>query len=282
MTKAARTVLVPASLYRAIKYTIYLLLAINIGAFLFTEWQAARLTFRDGVDAGEVVEAFTATIDTAAWVMLLLLFELETFVIPDAALRGRLRWALHGVRAFCYLFIVYAFYGYVLDCLGLYRATPLDISDPCTLAGTGAALMTGLNEFEALTAGNCPVLAGAAAWQLDQGASISLASVETLDAARKLAWTDAINAGNWLLIVLLLEIDVRLQLAGHLRGRLLRVSEFAKTLLYSILLVCALYWGWAGTFLDFWDALLWLLAFGLIEMNVLEWQAEGITVSRSS
>ena len=40
------------------------------------------------------------------------------------------------------------------------------------------------------------------------------------------------------------------------------------------LLVCAIYWGYAGTFLDFWDAFLWLLAFALIELNVLEWQAE--------
>ncbi len=275
MTKTGRTVLVPAGLYRAIKYTIYVLLAINIGMFLYTEWQAARHTFQDGVSPGDVIEAFTATIDTAAWVILLLLFELETFVIPDTRLRGNLRWALHGVRAFCYLFIVYAFYGYVLECLGLYRVLPLAAADPCALADTGAALLTGLNEFVALDAANCAGLA-APFWQLAPVPDALISTDAVLGAARKLAWTDAINAGNWLIIVLLLEIDVRLQLAGHLGGRLLRLSELGKALLYSILLACALYWGYAGTFLDFWDAFLWLAAFALIEMNVLEWQAETV------
>lgn len=274
MTKSARTVLLPAGLYRAIKYAIYLLLGANIGLFLYTEWQAARVTFQDGLSPGDLIEAFTATIDTAAWVVLLLLFELETFVIPDARLRGKLRWTLHGVRAFCYLFIVYAFYGYVLECLGLYRASPLDLADPCVLAGSGAMLLQGLNEFAELTVENCAVLAAAPSWQWTQESVRVLAAGDMLDAARRLAWTDVINAGTWLIIVLLLEIDVRLQLAGHLTGRVLRLSEFAKALLYGTLLVCALYWGYAGTFLDFWDAFLWLLAFVLIEMNVLEWQAE--------
>ena len=33
-------------------------------------------------------------------------------------------------------------------------------------------------------------------------------------------------------------------------------------------------WGYAGDFLDFWDAALWLFAFIFIELNVFEWQQE--------
>ena len=46
-----------------------------------------------------------------------------------------------------------------------------------------------------------------------------------------------------------------------------------KFVLYSTLLLAAIYWGFKGGFLDFWDAFLWLVAFVFIEMNVFEWRA---------
>ena len=44
-----------------------------------------------------------------------------------------------------------------------------------------------------------------------------------------------------------------------------------KGLLYLALFVCAVYWGFYGDFLDFWDAFLWLLAFFMIELNIFNW-----------
>ena len=40
------------------------------------------------------------------------------------------------------------------------------------------------------------------------------------------------------------------------------------------MVVAAVYWGFKGKFLDFWDAALWLFAFVFIELNVFEWQQE--------
>ena len=45
-------------------------------------------------------------------------------------------------------------------------------------------------------------------------------------------------------------------------------------MLYSTLFLAAVYWWFAGDFLDFWDAFLWLFAFVFIELNVFSWQAE--------
>jgi hypothetical protein len=39
-------------------------------------------------------------------------------------------------------------------------------------------------------------------------------------------------------------------------------------------LLLAVYWGFEGDFVDFWDAFLWLVAFFFIEMNVVEWRRE--------
>jgi len=85
-----------------------------------------------------------------------------------------------------------------------------------------------------------------------------------------------INAAVWLLVVLVLEIDVRLQEKNRFEGLALRASNVTKVVLYAILLVAAVYWGVYGDFVDFWDAFLWLLAFFFIEMNVVEWRKEDL------
>ena len=79
---------------------------------------------------------------------------------------------------------------------------------------------------------------------------------------------------DWLLVVLVLEVDVRLQEHNRYEGVALFVSNVFKTLLYSLLLLAAIYWGIKGDFVDFWDAFLWLVAFVFIELNVFEWHQE--------
>jgi hypothetical protein len=42
------------------------------------------------------------------------------------------------------------------------------------------------------------------------------------------------------------------------------------------LFLAAVYWGFKGDFVDFWDAFLWLVAFVFIEMNVFNWRQEAL------
>ena len=76
------------------------------------------------------------------------------------------------------------------------------------------------------------------------------------------------------MVVAILEIDVFLQAHDKLNGLFMWVSKGIKAVLYSILFLCATYWGIKGSFLDFWDAFLWLVAFVFIEMNIFEWHQE--------
>jgi hypothetical protein len=92
----------------------------------------------------------------------------------------------------------------------------------------------------------------------------------------RLAWVDVINSAVWLLVVIVLEIDVRLQEHNQLEGTFLRISNTSKFVLYGILLVAAIYWGFKGDFVDFWDAFLWLVAFVFIELNVFDWRQESL------
>jgi len=268
---AGRLRIAPQQLFQAFKYFVFLLLGVNILLFLREEWTAGQHLFEGGAPMADWIAVFAQTVDTAAWVGLLLLFELETYVIPEERIRGRLRLTLHGVRAFCYLFIVYAFWGYLTKYLALLDTVPLTMPGLCALAGSASYMTTG-DEFARITSANCAVLPfSVPLFELTGFDSRIVSDASSLVAAQRLALTDVINAGDWLVVVLLLEMDVRLELEGRLGGWRRRASEAAKVLLYSVLLVCALYWWLEGSFLDFWDAFLWLVAFVFIELNLFEW-----------
>ena len=71
------------TLFQFFKYAIYGLLTLNIYLFFSIEYLAAQLQFPSGVAAADLIEAYASSIDTAAWVVLLLMLELETCVLED-------------------------------------------------------------------------------------------------------------------------------------------------------------------------------------------------------
>ncbi|MEP5569272.1 MAG: hypothetical protein ABJN62_15635 [Halioglobus sp.] len=253
------------------KYLVYILLSFNIYLFLQEELGALEHTFVDGFELGQVIQVFSATIDTTAWVLLLLLFELETSVLDDEKIRGPVKWSLHGLRLVCYAAVFYAFTGYYAELVALYQVNLLPAFDACANLDADWSLLVTIDEYEPLSAANCGSLSGAA-YQMGDFDIVS--NAEVLQSVRWLGWTDVINSASWLLVVILLEIEVRLQLRGNLSDQIMRFTLLIKYAIYGTLFACAGYWGVAGDFLDFWDAALWLFAFIFIELNVFEWQAE--------
>ena len=263
-------------IFHIFKYTVYALLMLNVYLFFAEEWAAASHRFADGIRPGDIIEGFAASIDTAAWVILLLMFELETYVLADDRVSRPAMVTMHALRALCYVVIVYAFFGYLAKLLFLLNATPLpSVSDLCGLAADQWAYGIDLDEYELITAANCAHLSTASTFYQFDGLNAVVDQGGLADIVR-LAWVDVVNSAVWLLVVLLLEIDVRLQERNELAGLALRVSSLCKYLLYSIILLAAVYWGIKGDFVDFWDAFLWLVAFVFIEMNVFEWRKESV------
>lgn len=82
---------------------------------------------------------------------------------------------------------------------------------------------------------------------------------------------DTWNAWTWIAIVLVLEAEVRFERHYSRAGWLLRNSF--KTALYGALFVYASLWGLEGEWLDCYDALLWILCFFAIELNLIEAEA---------
>jgi hypothetical protein len=99
----AGNLLAPQLIFKAFKYTVYAVLTLNIALFFQEELLATKQTFSQGINLVDIIQGFAATIDTAAWVLLLLLFELETSVLADDTLRKtNVKVTFIGLRLFSY------------------------------------------------------------------------------------------------------------------------------------------------------------------------------------
>ena len=261
-------------LFQLFKYAVYLLLATNVYLFFIEEHGAVGTEYPDGLDLYQWIGAYAATIDTANWVVLLLLFELETDVLDDRHFTPTVTTSLRVMRALCYSFIVYSLWGYIANVIFLQDAAFVaGLSDLCSVQPNEWSFAMKLDEYEVITAANCATLSDASQF-LRLGELSIIADQTRLTDIRILAWVDVINSAVWILVVLALEIDVFLQERGQFEARILKTSNAAKFGLYSILFAAAVYWGFKGDFVDFWDAFLWLVAFFFIELNVIEWRQE--------
>ena len=263
----------PQAIFTAFKYGVYALLALNVVLFFQEESLATDKTFSRGINLVDIIQGFAATIDTSAWLALLLLFELQTSFLDDAILRkpNVKAWFL-GARAFSYGFILYVFYGYLTKMLLLYNISPLSVEDVCDLVGQGFSSIVTLDEYSLLNLQSCLALMDTELLRLD-GEQV-LGSASDWQAIQWLAWVDVINSLTWITVVVILEIDLLRQRSGLLAGRFANISNGLKMLLYSILFAAAAYWGLHGDFLDFWDSFLWLIAFVFIERNLFHRQAQ--------
>ena len=253
--------------FSVFKYLVYTALVANVALFFKDDWEAVSHVFQDGLPFTRIIEGFAASIDTAAWVVLLLLFELDTGQLSEEVLARPIGLVIRSLRALCYAVIVYVLTGYLGKALGFGLYVPAGVADACALATKQFALLVELDEYRILTAGNCVGITGNL-FLNEQ--TRTLAEAGALAQATRLAWVDVVNSGTWLLILALLELDVRPRVKGVFPGWVARASRRAKYLLYAIIVAAAAYWGIFGTILDFWDASLWIIAFVFIERNVCQ------------
>lgn len=83
---------------------------------------------------------------------------------------------------------------------------------------------------------------------------------------REHEWLDAGNAWLWIAVVAVLELPLRAPLLVARHRRAFTITSLA---LYGALAVMALTWLARGAWLNGYDALLWIAAFALIEMDLL-------------
>ncbi|MCC2097094.1 MAG: hypothetical protein KDJ29_09385, partial [Hyphomicrobiales bacterium] len=83
---------------------------------------------------------------------------------------------------------------------------------------------------------------------------------------RERQWIDAINMALWLSVVAMMELEVRRPALVDSRRQAFNRTAAA---LYLGLALVALLWLFQRKWIDAWDAVLWLAAFGALEMDLL-------------
>ncbi len=93
-------------------------------------------------------------------------------------------------------------------------------------------------------------------------------------------WPDFINAVAWLCVCAAIAYDIHAP--GEYGGLEWRIRNFVKGGLYTILIGVALWWAYDGLVVDrsahglleLYDALLWIVCFGVIELNIFATETE--------
>jgi hypothetical protein len=255
-----------------LKIVVYGLLLTNFVHYLGNDLNVARHTMHAGWRLVDWTSAFATTLDESAWFLLLLLLELETFLLSDAAFtKGRVR-LMQVLRIVCYLAIghtVFAFSDYLLD---LNRAVEHQGVALCSFADSGLSFAKNL-EYWDLSRSNCQQLSSETHFfQFAQNQVLTDSAGMVVE--WELAWADLLEVVVWLFILMMIEVMVRLQEKGVAGGIKLRFAQGFKVVLYSLLWLTAAYWGYRGHWVFVWDEALWILGFMAIGMNLSEWRQE--------
>lgn len=258
-------------LYQIFKYSIYILILFNVIFFMFEDYSASAITYKNGISLAEIGNAFSASVDSVAWYALLIVFELETYALEDEQLSNKRKLFFNAIAAICYFFIVVAFLGYVEKAYMIYAFDATPITDLCAIVSADLSLVLALDDYVPLTVENCGTAVGQLYYQAN---NLMYADAEMFDEVKKVVLIDVVNAFTWLVVVVVLQIEVFLQLRGHLSSYMYKLNSFIKIIAYFILLLACLYWGYMGDGIGFWDAILWLLAFIFIELNIFQWRQE--------
>ena len=260
---------------QAIKWVVYLSLLVNTGQYFVDDFLAWQATY-NGITPtlAETLEEFTTSIDMLAWIGLIVLLELETYQLPDEAFTRWVTRFIHGGRLLCYFGIAYAAYGYTAATLGNYNVHLIEgVNNLCQLAGQDLWLQWNLADYSAITSDACAALPQDTAFYRIEGETLVFGS-SVLPYIQWMGWVDVLNAVVWLIVVALIEVEVRLQSADRFASRLLGPTRLAKSFFYFVLIGNGLLWAAQGHVLYAWDAFLWIFGFWAIELNLAEWEQE--------
>ena len=263
----------PHKLQQAFKWVVYLLLFVNFCFYIKEDWSAANYTLGQGAELGQWFSAFATTIDETAWLILLIMLELETYVLDDEQFTPRVTILLHAIRVICFTMIAYTIFAFGQYVIEVRETLPVEnVTNLCQLADKDLSYTYNLDYHE-VTGSSCGTLSPDTKFYWVAGDDV-VADAEGLRLERQLAWADFAEVVIWLVIIIAIELVVGMQDRGISRGIATTVLNWTKLLGYSLLLSLGVYWAWLGHTLYLWDTMLWVGGFVAIEMNLSEWRGE--------
>lgn len=259
------------SIQQAIKWTVYALLVVNFGFYIYEDVDRAIHTLHAGSTWFDWTSEFATTIDTLAWFVLLLMFELETYALDDQHWNDRVARTVRGVRLLCFVMIAHTVIAYTETVVNYTPTLPvIGVTDLCDLADDNISFVYNL-EYTSVTSNSCADLSDQNAF-FWLGQRNPLVSTEAgLQLARSLAWVDVIEVITWLVVILSIETVVRRQGKGIIGGTVTLTANITKWLGYLILFMLAIYWALLSHWLYTWDTFVWIAGFAAIDLNLSDW-----------
>ena len=260
---------------QTIKWLVYTLVIINFGFYIRNDLVIAGHTLYSGSSLLEISRAFATTIDESAWIILLLLFELETYLLSDDPLSRAKTLLMQGIRLVCYISLAHTLYAYGVYLAEIYAAVPVEgVTNLCQLIGKDLSYASNL-VYSEINSSNCASLSSTNQFfYVDPPTFFIVEDAAGLAIEKQLAWIDIFEAIIWLLILLSIEVAVWLQDRNIGQGLIFKTLSITKWCLYSLLWAAAGYWIYRGHYMFAWDEFVWIAGFVAIEMNIVEWRNE--------
>ena len=254
-----------------IKLVVYSLLLFNFVFYVRDDWVIAGHTLHSGSTFLQWASAYNTTIDESAWLLLLLLLEMETYLLAGRDLSRAHEIISLVIRLCCYVVLAHTPYAYAMTVYDLSQAPIIEgVTDLCQLADQNLSYAYNL-VYTKITDGNCSELSTARQFFFNDPPDHLIVQDEmALALERRSALVDLVESITWLLILLSIEVVVWLQDKDITKGLLIKSANIAKVLLYSLLWFAIGYWIYLGHFMFAWDEFVWIVGFVAIEMNVVE------------
>ena len=259
--------------YLWIKAALYALLLANFGFYLVEDWSRTSFTLTDAASFYDWVRKFNTSLDEVAWFSVLILFELETYVLDESGWSPNMARVVFLIKlvAFCLIgHTLYVNFTALTEILG--PASASDVSDLCELTDTGQSWLFNL-DYTLITSETCDGLPQASQYWEIPGEPLITSSVG-LDLARGFAWCDFMETAAWLSVGASMEATIRITDRGVTYGCAVTALNWLKFGLYALILLLGVYWAYHGHWVYLWDELLWIFGFAFLEVNLDGWRDE--------
>lgn len=259
---------------QTLKLVIYILLLINFVLYIIDDIRIASYTLQEDASFLDWTQSFATTIDESAWLILLFLFELETYMLSDEAWSKTLFTRfMYFIRASCYIFLMHSVYAFSVIYYDLMNVQQLqNITNLCELVPLDMTFVRNLS-YTTIDSLNCHELSSKSVFYSTEP-NLVVTDVSGLQLERNLALVDLLEILVWLLILFTIESMVWLQDRAITQGKLISLIKVSKYFLYGMLWSMAAYWTYLGHYYFAWDEAVWIVGFISIEMNVSQWKEE--------
>jgi len=265
----------PLNTLQLLKLVVYSLLIFNFFLYIRDDFVTSSHTLRSGSTFLEITRSFATTIDESAWITLLLLFELETYLLSDDPLSRSKTLLMQVIRLICYVSLAHTLYAWFGNLMELYASVPIEgVTSLCQMVSEDVSYAFNLVYTE-INQSNCASLSTATQFfYVDPPTFLIVEDHAGLVIEKQLAWIDLFEAITWLVILFTIEVAVWLQDRNIGKGLIFKVLKATKLSLYSLLWTAVAYWIYRGHYMFAWDEFVWIAGFTAIEMNMVEWRKE--------